>query len=119
MPSDGEMEGGKINWKKVGNTAWKIAKPVVKDISHKYLPKLAEDAGLALGTAAATLSGNPELIPVAASMGSQLGKSAGKAADKKVQGLGIGAGIRKGRFAKGSPEALEWAKKMRESRGKK
>jgi len=119
----GDMEGGKINWKKVGNQAWKIAKPIVKDVSHKYLPKLAEDAGMALGTAAATLSGNPEMIPLAASVGSKLGKTAGKAADKQVQGLGIGAGmgagIRKGRFAKGSEEAKEWARKMRESRGKK
>ena len=115
----GEMEGGKINWKKVGNTAWKIAKPVVKEVSHKYLPKLAEDAGMALGTAAATLSGNPEMIPLAASIGSKLGKTAGNAADKKIQGLGIGAGIKKGRFVKGSPEALSWAKKMREARGKK
>jgi hypothetical protein len=117
------MEGGKINWKKVGNTVWKVAKPVVKEVSHKYLPKLAEDAGLALGTAAATLSGNPEMIPVAASLGSQVGKTVGKSADKKIQGLGIGAGmgagIRKGRFAKGSEEAKEWARKMRESRGKK
>jgi hypothetical protein len=56
-------------------------------------------------------------------VGSKLGKTAGKAADKQVQGLGIGAGmgagIRKGRFAKGSEEAKEWARKMRESRGKK
>ena len=121
MPSDdGKISGGKINWKKVGNQAWKMAKPVVKEVSHKYLPKLAEDAGMALGTAAATLSGNPEMAPLAASVGSKLGKTAGKAADKKIQGLGIGAGLpRKGRFEKGSPEALTWAKKMREARGKK
>lgn len=109
-------EGGKINWKKVGNTVWKVAKPIVKDVSHKYLPKLGEEAGLALGTAAATLSGNPEMAPVAASFGSKLGKAAGKAADKQVQGLGIGAGVRKGRFEKGSKEAMEWAEKMRQAR---
>lgn len=124
MPSDGaDMEGGKINWKKVGNQAWKIAKPVVKEVSHKYLPKLGETAGIALGSAAATLSGNPEMAPIAGEFGAKLGKAAGKAADKKIQGLGIGAGmgagIRKGRFEKGSPEALAWAKKMREARGKK
>jgi hypothetical protein len=109
-------EGGKVNWKKVGNTVWKVAKPIVKEVSHKYLPQLGEDAGIALGTAAATLSGNPEMAPMAASIGSKLGKAAGKAADKKVQGLGIGAGVRKGRFEKGSKEAMEWCAKMKAAR---
>jgi hypothetical protein len=122
-PDGDEMTGGKINWKKVGNTAWKIAKPVVKEVSHKYLPKLGETAGIALGSAAATLSGNPEMAPIAGEFGAKIGKTLGKTADKKIQGLGIGAGmgagIRKGRFAKGSEEALAWAKKMREARGKK
>jgi hypothetical protein len=109
-------EGGKINWKKVGNTVWKVAKPIVKDVSHKYLPKLGEEAGMALGVAGATLLDQPEMAPMAGQMGAKIGKTLGKSADKKVQGLGIGAGVRKGRFEKGSAEAMEWARKMREAR---
>jgi hypothetical protein len=74
---------------------------------------LAGEAGEFLGAAGADLIGQPELAPMAADLGKSLGSKLGSAADKKVQGLGM---IRRGRFEKGSKEAMEWAKKMREAR---
>jgi hypothetical protein len=118
-----EMTGEGINWKKVGRTLKKtftpvgkeivkIGKPILKDISHKYLPKLASEAGEALGMAGADFIGQPELAPMAADLGKSLGSKLGSAADKKVQGLGV---MRRGRFEKGSQAAKEWAAAMRKA----
>ena len=106
-------EGGKINWKKVGNTVWKVAKPIVKEVSHKYLPQLASQAGAFIGETGATLLDQPELAPMGKKYGSEFGKKAGQAADKKIQGLGM---PRQGRFVKGSKEAMDWAASMRHAR---
>lgn len=122
-----DIEGGAVNWKKIGRTISrvvkpigkeivKVGKPLLKEVSHKYLPKLAGEAGQALGMAGAEFIGQPELATVGADIGKSLGSKLGSAADKKIQGLGM---PRKGRFEKGSKEAMEWAQKMRESRQKK
>jgi hypothetical protein len=118
------MEGGKINFKKIGRTLSKtfkpvgreivkVGKPILKEISHKVLPGLAKDAGAALGMAGAEFLGQPELATVGADLGSKLGSAAGNAIDKKIQGLGM---MRRGRFEKGSPAAKEWAAAMRKAR---
>jgi hypothetical protein len=106
-------EGGKINWKKVGKTVWKVAKPIVKEVSHKYLPQLASQAGSYIGEAGATLLDQPEMAPMGKKLGAQLGKQVGTAADKKIQGLGL---PKQGRFVKGSKEAMDWAAAMRAAR---
>jgi hypothetical protein len=56
--------------------------------------------------------GQPELASVGADLGSKLGSAAGNAIDRKIQGLGM----RRGRFEKGSKEAMEWAASMRKAR---
>lgn len=119
-----DIEGHGINWKKIGRTISKVVKPIgreivkvgkpiLKEVSHKYLPKLAGEAGEALGMAGAEFLGQPELATVGADIGKNLGSKIGSAADRKVQGLGM---PRKGRFEKGSPEAKAWAASMREKR---
>ena len=119
-----DVEGGSINWKKIGRTISsvvkpvgreivKVGKPILKEVSHKYLPKLAGEAGQFLGAAGAEFLGQPELATVGAQLGNKLGSAAGNALDKKIQGLGF---PRKGRFVKGSPEAMAWAASMREKR---
>jgi hypothetical protein len=119
-----DIEGQGINWKKIGRTISRVAKPIgreivkvgkpiLKEISHKYLPKLAGETGEFLGAAGAEFLGQPELAPMGADLGKSLGSKLGTAADKKIQGLGM---PRKGRFVKGSPEAKEWAASMREKR---
>jgi len=119
-----DIHGEGINWKKIGRTISRVAKPIgreivkvgkpiLKEISHKYLPKLAGEAGEALGMAGAEFLGQPELGTVGADIGKNVGSKLGSAADKKIQGLGMS---RKGRFVKGSKEAMEWAASMREKR---
>jgi len=60
--------------KAVVNTAKKVGRQVVKDVAQ-YAPEL----GAAAGTAAAVLSGNPELSPFAALAGQQVGEQLGNA----------------------------------------
>jgi len=89
-----EKGAKKVAKSKAVKTAGKVAKEVGKSVATVGLDaaeKLAAPAGAALGTAAATLTGNPELAPIAAAVGSKvaadLGKKARKAVKKKT-GLG-------------------------------
>lgn len=73
-----------------------------------------------LGSATTALTGNPALGAVASAVGSKLGTMA---ADKIAKETAIqdrtGKGLRKPRFPKGSEEAKEHMRKLREMRGKK
>ncbi len=72
----------------------------------------AVTGGLA-GMTATALTGNPVAGMAASALGSKLGSLASKEVAKAT-----GTGVRKGRFVKGSPEAIAWGKMMREKRMK-
>lgn len=70
----------------VGNVVGKEVLPVAKDLAKKgvkELGKYAPEIGATLGASAlsglALLAGQPELVPIAGTMGSQLGRAGGKA----------------------------------------
>lgn len=72
--------------KKVGNVIGKEVLPVAKDLAKKgvgELAKYAPEIGATLGSSAlsglALLAGQPELVPLAMTAGSELGKQGGKA----------------------------------------
>lgn len=78
-------EVGKVATK-VGNVVGKEVLPVAKDLAKKGVAELAKHApevGATLGASAlsglALLAGQPELVPIAGTMGSQLGRAGGKA----------------------------------------
>ena len=73
----GSMKGFMKGVKEVA----KIAAPIVKDV--------AAPAGAAIGTALATAIGNPELIPIAAPVGSALAMAGSKALTKYAEGKGL------------------------------
>lgn len=132
------MEGGKVNigraFKKLGKDIKRgFEKEIIKpteDVAEKagdYITKkkggLASDvitygipaasSALLGGLATAATSGNPVAGVAASAVGSKLGSMAAKELKKKT-----GTGMRKGRFAKGSPEAIAWGEKMRSMRKK-
>jgi hypothetical protein len=113
-----QMEGGSIfdkmkkGLKKVGKALKPVAKeiliPAGKELAKKGVKELAKMAPVLGATALsglATLSGNPELIPLASAVGSELGKQAGsygsKQANKRIDSfhpLGAGLGMEGGRI---------------------
>ena len=134
--SSEDMEGGRLRGldfldpkkngiansvQKTNRDSAKFLKPIVKplknigiaigkEVVNKGLPALGTMGGLALGELAS--GGNP----VAGGVGAAAGGAGGRALAgeiNKVAGWGLG---RKGRHAKGSPEALAWGRKMREAR---
>jgi hypothetical protein len=144
--SDSDMEGGKINigkaFKKLGSDIKKgfnkeIARPitsVAKTIDRKVIDPAgdyitAKKGGLATdvikfgipAVAGATLGGLAGLAtggnPVAGVAASALGSKFGSLGAKELQ-KATGTGVRKGRFAKGSQEAKDYMRMLREKRGK-
>jgi len=135
------MEGGKIDiagaFKKLGRTinktivkpAEKAVAPIEKQVAN-YIT--AKKGGLATdiekygipAVASATLGGLATLAtggnPVAGVAGSALGSKLGSmGATELEKATGTGIMKRKGRFEKGSQEAKDYMKAMREKRGKK
>jgi len=107
------MEGGAINFKKIGNTIKsgfnktftpKLGKQIASAAIHQGIPIVAGLAGDAL----------------AGPLGGVAAGYAGQEAAKAI-GKSTGYGIkpkRQGRFAKGSAEAKEWGERMRAMRKK-
>lgn len=143
---DTSMEGGKINigsaFKKLGSDIKKgfnkeVAKPItsvanktksaVIDPAGKYITSkkggLATDlikygipaasSALLGGLATAATGGNPVAGVAASALGSKLGAMGAAELRKKT-----GTGMRKGRFAKGSQEAKDYMKMLRDRRNK-
>jgi len=131
-----EMEGGKLNvGKAIKKAVRKAVKPAEKlavsgsDKVVDYVTSkkggLASDlvtygipavtSGLAGLAATAATGGNPVAGMAASAVGAKAGAMAAKEVSKAA-GTGV---TRKGRFAKGSPEAKAWGEKMRAMRGKK
>jgi hypothetical protein len=83
---------GKKAQKVVYDVADKVGKPIVKK-AIKDLQKYAPELGATALSGLATATGNPELAPMAAELGSKLGKIAGDAgasyANKKLDGKGL------------------------------
>jgi len=77
----------------------------LKQAAHYGIPAITGALGGAAGA---------ELGPVGAIAGSAAGSYAGHKIDSAI---GVGLGKRKGRFVKGSPEAIAWGKTMRMKRG--
>jgi len=99
-------EGGKISIHSIEHGAKKFFTHTLPSaLIHKALP-------MAIGATASALTDNPAVGAIA---GKTLGKEAGNALGKAV-GMGVG---KKKKFAKGSPEAREHMRKLREMRGKK
>jgi hypothetical protein len=107
------MEGGAINFKKIGNTIKsgfnktftpKLGRQIASAAIHQGIPIVAGLAGDALGG------------PLGGVAGSYAGAEAAKAIGKST-GYGIKP-KRQGRFPKGSQEAKEWGEKMRALRKK-
>lgn len=133
--SDDEMEGGKLNiGKEIKKAVRKAVKPAEKlavssgDKVADYVTSkkggLATDlvkyaipaaSSAVLGAAATAATGGN---PVAGVAGSALGAKLGTMASKEVQ-KASGTGMRKARFEKGSEEAKEHMRKIREMRKKK
>ena len=92
-----------VSWtKKAAKTIDRGAK---KTFTKKLGNQIARSAITAGVGAAGTLAGGPA------------GGIAGSVVGDQIGSRLIGKGMRKGRFEKGSPEALEWGRKMREARG--
>lgn len=139
MDSDSDMEGGKINigkaFKKLGSDIKKgFTKEIIKPSEKALTPVInkagdyitAKKGGLATdlikygipAVSGATLGAVGSLVgPVSGVAGSALGSKLGAMGAAELQ-KATGTGVRKGRFAKGSPEAIAWGKAMRERRGK-
>ncbi len=106
-------KGTKQSAKAVGNYVTSTDRGGLSDDLLKYgLP--AVTGSLFGGLAGAATLGNPAAIIPATAIGTKLGAVAGNQTSKKV----IGQGVRKGRFVKGSPEAIAWGEKMRALRKK-
>ena len=128
---------GKSSTDSYGNVV--MATPVDSDYQSKYKPVIAQP----IAPDPYDFNSQPSSYarsyqPTASSgygIGKELKKTAGKATvglinagssrainemeTRNTTGKGLGCGIRKGRFAKGSKEAKEWGEKMRASRAKK
>lgn len=106
-----QMEGGSIfdslkrGAKKIGKALEPVAKKVLipagKELAKrgvKELEKMAPTLGATALSGLATLSGNPELIPIASAVGSELGKHAGSylsgEANRRIDSFGRGIGPR-------------------------
>ena len=76
-----KLGGSKKGFMKGVKEVAKIAAPIEKDV--------AAPAGAAIGTALATAAGNPELIPIAAPVGSALAMAGSKALTKYAEGKGL------------------------------
>jgi hypothetical protein len=109
------MNGGSIlgdiksAFKKVGSKIEKVAtsKPVkavgrkiASTLIKKGIPVATSALGSAIGSSAATITGNPELAPVAGKIGAKLGSEGGKELSKYVSkktGYGMRVPVVKGR----------------------
>jgi hypothetical protein len=99
------MEGGKLSLHSFESGAKKFfTHTLPSTLIHKALP-------MAIGATASALTDNPAIGAIA---GKTLGQEAGNALGKAV-----GMGLKKKKFVKGSPEAREHMRKLREMRGKK
>jgi len=99
------MDGGKINIHSIEHGAKKFfTHTLPSTLIHKALP-------MAIGATASALTDNPVVGAVASkTVGQEAGNALGKA---------VGMGLKKKKFVKGSPEAREHMRKLREMRGKK
>lgn len=109
------MNGGSVlgdikrAFKKVGSTIEKVAtsKPakavgrkIASTLIKKGIPIATSALGSAIGSSAATITGNPELAPVAGKIGAKLGSEGGKELSKYVSrktGYGMRVPVVKGR----------------------
>jgi hypothetical protein len=106
-----QMEGGSIfdsikrGVKKIGRALAPVAKEVLlpagKELAKrgvKELERMAPTIGATALSGLATLSGNPELIPIASTVGAELGKHAGSylsgEANRRIDSFGRGLGPR-------------------------
>lgn len=106
---------------KVVKKVKKIEPKEIKEYVTKKKGGLASDVvkyGIPAVTAGVAGAAGSTLGPVSGIAASAVGKKLGDMAATQVAEK-TGTGMRKGRFVKGSPEAIAWGKAMRERRGKK
>ena len=103
MKGTGLFDSVKHGLKKIGKSpiVKEVLIPAGKVLAKKGVAELAKLAPMAGATALsglATLSGNPELIPIASAVGSELGKHAGSylsnEANRRIDSFGRGLGPR-------------------------